>query len=448
MSVSPPPHGAQRLAAATRTVRASGEIRALTGLRFVAAVWVILVHFQIQLSGVFGDYLAPVRPVLTSGWLGVDLFFLLSGFVMVLSYGESMGRRFHLRDALVFLWARLSRIWPLWALLTVVMFGFLGATGASVSVGGLVEQLLLVQMWHRDVNLGSSFIAPGWSLSVELVAYVAFPVLVLVFWRLRRLPAVVLAALAVAAMSPLALLAYQTGESNWQLPWPLRIAGAFISGGLTCLFVERVKAHPAAGRIGATVSVVAVLEILGVCFWSAHRVQSGGIDQVAIAIVFFPVLVGSLALSSGGLARVLSSPALVLGGRISFAMYLVHLCVADAVVFLGQHVATFAAGTPGSELLTVHLIPLTIAVAYLLWRFVEEPGRRFMRDRCPVRRRPALAVAPAEQRRPAAALLERAASYEPPTTRLAVPRHERAVPGRPTLPPPRSADGQELLTNV
>src|SRR4051794_13788734 len=100
---------------------ARGEIRALTGLRIIAAMWVVVIHFQADMPPSVGGALGPVWPVAMSGWLGVDLFFLLSGFVMTVSYLDRLGPRWNTRGVVAFLWARLIRIWPLWALLTVLM---------------------------------------------------------------------------------------------------------------------------------------------------------------------------------------------------------------------------------------------------------------------------------------------------------------------------------------
>lgn len=439
-------------------IRPRGEVRALTGLRIVAAVWVVLVHFSGPLTESLGGYLAPVWPIMSAGWMGVDLFFLLSGFVMTLSYLDTMGRRFRTRQAIIFLWARLCRIWPLWAVLTVGMFVFLWTTGwdaggpeeqkPNVGIVSLLEQLGLVQMWHRDLNLGASFIGPGWSLSVELVAYLAFPLVVLLLWRMQRLPAVVLAVLAVGAMVPLALLAYQTGQANFWLPWTLRIAGAFLAGGITCLFVERVRDNPAAARIAARVAIAAVAEILVVCYWASLRVQNGQIDQAGVAVVFFPVLVGALALSDTGLSRVLSRETLVLGGRISFALYLVHTCVSDVAGFLQQRVPTLAPGTPAATLLAANLLPLSVLLSYVLWRYVEEPGRKFLRSRGPGR----WTTTPASARPvPAARHAEVADGFdevpdEAVTARLQIPgQREDRLHAR---PPARRAVDAEPLSRV
>lgn len=370
----------------------SGEIRALTGLRFVAALWVVLIHFQTVLAQAFGARVGLFAPVVLSGWLGVDLFFVLSGYVMVLTYVAKMGPRWDTRRALTFVWLRLARIWPLWAVLTVASFswhrltGFAASQGGSIGVRAMLEQLLLVQMWHRSSNLGSSLILPGWSLSVEFLAYLAFPVAVMLFWRIRRAAPVLLCSLAVGAMLPLALIALKTGHVDYLLPWPVRIAGGFVSGGVTCLAVERLK-HIARVRSTATaVSVLAIVQILAVCYWAQNRVDLGSSDQRGIAVVFLPVLVGSLSLSSAGPARFLSREPLVVGGRISFALYLVHFCFMDAGAYLQARFAGLAAGSARWTLLQAELIFVALLAAYLLWRFVEEPSRNALRGIGPGRR--------------------------------------------------------------
>ena len=106
------PNAVRRTAEAART-GGDGEIRALTGLRIVAAVWVVLHHFEGVVTQAFGEYLRPLHPLMATGWLGVDLFFLLSGFVLTHSYLHRMGATFSLRGSACFLWARIARVWPL-----------------------------------------------------------------------------------------------------------------------------------------------------------------------------------------------------------------------------------------------------------------------------------------------------------------------------------------------
>src|SRR5262249_39676380 len=87
------------------------EIRALTGIRGFAAVWVVLFHLQWQ--GMYQAFprLEAIRPLVDRGYLGVDLFFILSGFILTWNYGEALADwrpREHVRFEIV----RLARIYP------------------------------------------------------------------------------------------------------------------------------------------------------------------------------------------------------------------------------------------------------------------------------------------------------------------------------------------------
>jgi peptidoglycan/LPS O-acetylase OafA/YrhL len=103
-------------AAAAPGPAARGELRGLTGLRIVAAVWVVLFHFHFTpLPGV-AEVSAVLGPLIANGALGVDLFFVLSGFVIAYTYLEKLGPRLRAGATVRFVWARASRMWPLYAL--------------------------------------------------------------------------------------------------------------------------------------------------------------------------------------------------------------------------------------------------------------------------------------------------------------------------------------------
>ena len=380
-----------------------GEIRALTGLRALAAAWVVVHHFwALTPSANWAPLLEPVRPLLQVGWLGVDLFFVLSGFVLTHNYVHTMGARPRLRATVVFYWNRLSRVWPLWAFVTVLFTGWLVIKhvtvggehlheGVQPSVGPLplLEQLLMVQAWSRPLPYGGAAIGPGWSLSAEWLAYCTFPLLVLLFYRISRGPAVVLGIAAVAALLPFASFVAAEGRHDFDWSWLARIAGCFVAGALASLAVRRIAATPRTRRVAGVVAGVAGVQLLVVVWWAA---LSPG-DYAGIVVPLFPVLVGALALADTGLARWLSVPWLVLGGRISFALYLVHQCVfevfwtgMDVLPVLGPH-------SRWSALVAPAVLVSTVPAAYLLWRYVEEPARLRMRA-LERRRRPTPVPAP------------------------------------------------------
>jgi peptidoglycan/LPS O-acetylase OafA/YrhL len=160
----------------------------LTRLRLVLIGWVVLYHLDLPLkvSGV----LPWLRPVLGVGYLGVDGFFLLSGFALWLGYGsrppaDAAGvRRFLLR--------RLAKIWPLhalalFALAAVVVLAQAG--GAAIneperfSARDFLLQLFLVNAWETTSRFSWNY--PSWALSVEWAGLSRLPAVLLALLRLR-----------------------------------------------------------------------------------------------------------------------------------------------------------------------------------------------------------------------------------------------------------------------
>lgn len=152
---------------------ATPELRALTAARGIAAWWVVLYHIRGAMAG-----LPPLaEAVLGHGYLAVDFFFLLSGFVLALSHGA------RLRDggwAAVpdFLHRRVARIWPLhaamlgFALLLLLALQLTGRAAPEFPLAQLPAHLLLVQGWGWTDPL--CWNDPAWSISCEMAAYLAF----------------------------------------------------------------------------------------------------------------------------------------------------------------------------------------------------------------------------------------------------------------------------------
>lgn len=377
---------------------ATGEIRSLTGLRIVAAAWVVVFHFAFTPGDSYSALWEPLQPIVRTGALGVDLFYVLSGFVITLTYLDKVGRRPSARRSVAFWWARICRVWPVYAAVTTLFGAWLLYKGSRVTDGFVayqteqpvvdawhyLQQLLMVQLWGRPNFDGSSWVGAAWSISAEWLAYVCFPLVVLLLWRLRNAPPVVTGALAVAVMAPFAVVCFTTGEPYFPWSWAVRIGAGFLAGALTCLAVRRIAMTPKVERIAAVVAALTMVELLIGLWWGHWRGQGVG-EYGGAVVLLFPVLVGSLALSRRGLSRVLATAPMVHGGRISFSLYLIHIPVFE--IFWTYMGWTPAIG-PGSGL-AAFLIPqvllFTVLLAHLSYRYLEEPARLFLRDRGPGR---------------------------------------------------------------
>lgn len=392
-------------------------IRQLTGIRFVAAAWVLLYHLQGPLNQL--HLLIPVvADVLRVGRLGVDLFFALSGFILTHTYLRRLGPGLRARGTLDFWWLRLARIYPV----HIVMLFVAGvAVVAQAKVTGdaldrdwlnpidFTKNLLLVQEWGPEPQRGWNFVA--WSLSMEWLAYLLFPLLILLLWTLhRRLATPLLVVAWVAALAPLIVYGLSTSDPYYTDNWgsTYRILTEFTAGAITYLIVCRFLpgdrlSEAAAPRVERTASVLAValplLVIAGAVFlgqWGPAQPPmppglEGDVEPLPpyYHLLLVPLLImwiGSLALSRRGLARFLSTRTLVLGGFISYSLYMTHL------VWFGLWRAGMrAVGIDSGALYALAVIGLVagaLVIAWLMWRFVEEPAREWMRGLVGVRKAP------------------------------------------------------------
>ncbi|WP_219417317.1 acyltransferase family protein [Pseudonocardia nigra] len=390
----------------------SGEFRGLTGLRIVAAVWVVLFHFHFTpLPGV-AEAVGVLGPLITSGALGVDLFFVLSGFVIAHTYLDQLGPAFRAGATARFLWARVCRMWPVYALVfhlfglwlvARLVFGSdpeiaFQAVQPGVDAGQYVQQLFLVQLWDDPFLDGASWVGPTWSISAEWLAYLLFPVAALVFFRLRNLPIAVLGAAALALMTPIAWAYLSTGSPYYPWSWLVRILCGFGGGVLMYLAVRRLRSTGGVRRTASWLAVaVPVLIAAGLLLGELVAPGRGG-----AVIVLFPLLVAALALADRGPAMVLSAPWAVYGGRISYSLYLVHIPIFEVYWLALRRFAWLRLESLLAHVVGVLVVLSTLVVAAVAYRWVEEPARSRMRAMAPVAALRALVARLRPRRVPAA----------------------------------------------
>lgn len=423
-------------------------IRQLTGIRFVAAAWVLLYHLQGPLNtmGLLG---IPVfDDVLRVGRLGVDLFFALSGFILTHTYLTRLGPKIKGRATVDFWWLRLARVYPV-HLVMLVIAGIAVVAQAKVTGEDLdrdwlnpidfIKNLLLVQEWGADPQRGWNFVA--WSLSMEWLAYLIFPVLVLLIWLFyKRLSTGWIIVIWCVVMAPLVAYAFTTGDAYYTANWgsTYRILTEFTAGAITYLIVRRLvpdgslDPRPRVEKLATTLSaVLPLLVIAGAVILgnlpAAQPPQTNlGIDAEPLPPYFHLLLVplliiwiGALALSRHGLARTLGTRTLVLGGFISYSLYMTHL-----VWFGLWRAGMTAVGIEGGALYAVGFVGLVvgaIVIAWLMWKFVEEPAREWMRTIVGARRTPTEEagerIAPLESAEPVIVSEDPAAPEDQGTTR-------------------------------
>ena len=373
----------------------TGEIKALTGLRIIAALWVVLFHFRPLLWAASPRLQDDLAPLLNAGAQGVDLFFILSGFVLTWNYLDRMGPSFSMRATWHFLWLRLSRVFPIYlvtmhiAALWIIFTLHVGTTPspdvANVTAISYLRQLFMVQLWFAPFFDETSWDGPAWSISAEWLAYLLFASLILLIFRIARVSrARTLLMLAFVAALPPTLLLLASGVLYTPWSWVPRILAQFAAGALACAAVRRLEISPRGRQLAGYVAVLIVAVIVGgLYYYDAHPI-SGMVDSGGVLAVLFMPLVVALSIGAGSLPALLSTRAMIYGGQISFSLYMIHEPVHTAWNWAAQEYR-LALPMWGMKLVVIGLIAAALALSALLFHVVEEPARRWMRSMVDVR---------------------------------------------------------------
>jgi peptidoglycan/LPS O-acetylase OafA/YrhL len=298
------------------------RIPTLDGLRGLAVLLVLWEHLP---QALLGSAAEALRFAVQPGYLGVDLFFVLSGFLITRILLADRARRRPLRHFLV---RRFARIFPIYYLLILVMWAFSPGSYLAWCAGYLSN-------FYFAVHRARSPMEHTWSLAVEEHFYLVWPLVVtwLPVASSRRLalfgllPPAVLLALATAALEP-----WLPGEADafiYRLTWY-----RMLSLGLGALFAfgeRELRADPARPWRLAARFLVPALVVLPCALLVDHR-WVGPIMLVGFALLSSAIFLAGLAANgTGGLpARLLALPPLAFAGRISYGFYLYHLPIFTA----------------------------------------------------------------------------------------------------------------------
>ncbi|MBW4933395.1 acyltransferase family protein [Marinobacter sp. F4206] len=366
--------------------RPRSELAALTSLRGIAAILVMCHHFMFVLLLDIGE-LIPSKLFFKS-YLWVDLFFILSGFVLAYVYQNQFRNGVTGSSYRRFMQTRFARIYPLHLFILLLFVGFevlqwllstMDAEGmdnlpepftGDQSTETLVTNLLLVQTLHWKAYWNQ----PAWSISAEWIIYFSLPFLMR--WLLpaaHRSPI----SLTVTALVPLAVIEWHFGDLGlYYAGWPMLIrclSEAALGLMLFRCYQVGLFSKIASGRLLMPVFalnlVLLALPIPGV-----------------VSVAGFVWLVLCAARLPSDESHPINHPILVYLGKISYSIYLVHWFVMDLV---RESVAYFT-GVPVSDALSlvsqiivmVGLILIVLGLSHITYHRLESP----MRDRLKPRR--------------------------------------------------------------
>jgi peptidoglycan/LPS O-acetylase OafA/YrhL len=313
--------------------------------------------------------------VLGSGYLGVDLFFLLSGFIITYVHRRDTASLAP-KPALRFYGLRLARIYPVHLAMLLVLVpvvlggGLLGfhAHHPEMFQGrDFVLSLLLLQAWTYHSMLVWNF--PSWSVSCEWFAYLLFPCLAILLNRLS------------GARQTALWLALET--TAFALAYVFLFHGDIdrASGGLA---LARVSFEFVAGALGYRLTEFADLKrwpwtALVIAAMVAAAAAGPAHDILAILTFALAILAGRY--RSNMVARLLRLPVLVYLGEISYSLYMVHEPVEMTFGKFAYHVIETTSSRVVDFTALAVFLAFTIAVAAAAHHFLEVPARNWLRRR-------------------------------------------------------------------
>jgi peptidoglycan/LPS O-acetylase OafA/YrhL len=361
---------------------------ALTGLRFIAAIWVVFFHF-LSIPWMESNFPRFLFLIIRNGYCGVDLFFVLSGFILAYNYYDRLDDSLNSKKS--FWIARFSRIYPVYFLSflisapIVLSYRFLNSHSALVALGKAVVSagayLTLMQAWLWPMS--RTWNGPAWTLSVEMLFYACFPFLLKKLGNQKTRVVVIVAVFTYLAGLAIPLIQYLSNNAfpeDFILDNPLFHLPTFILG--IALF-KVWNAREISNRFATALIAVGLAIIIAI-----SRIS----ELLPVEFLHNGLLAPAFCLIIYGLAykgwphRLLSNKPLVILGESSYSMYLLQypvwwlaIAIYEKFKILDyvrlQATREFPQGLLFFGVCCISLVTVSIITFF----FIEKPGRILIR---------------------------------------------------------------------
>jgi len=357
----------------------------LDSLRGVCACMVVLLHFTTQ------GHISAL-PVVRNGFLFVDFFFVLSGFVIGSSYGQRLAEGYSIKH---FIWLRLGRVYPLHFFVLMVFLGF--EITFALFMNDMADRKPFEGIYSPTI-LSYSFLlvqifvgpdatpwnGPSWSIAAEVWTYLIFGFLLRYVFRFAIpicLAIIVVASIVLSQLTDRYIAVFHDGAL-------LRCIFGFsfgIIGWRLADWVGRLRF----GRWGDHVVELAVALGVVVFVWFAG---AGPLSLAAPLMFFLAVLVFSR--EAGVVSRLLKCAPFILVGALSYSIYMIHgfllyrfvnglslverFTALDLVQSADGH-NSVGGGALFGDMMSILFLAIVICASWFSYRFIELPGQRFVR---------------------------------------------------------------------
>ncbi|ODH02994.1 acyltransferase [Nostoc sp. KVJ20] len=368
------------------------HIKPLTSLRGIAALFVVIHHFSYYTLPKTGSTLSAYSDFFKNGYLWVDFFFILSGFIMTHVYVGDFSLKVNSSNYRSYLLSRFARIYPLHIFILSLFVGleiikiFLLPTSAftgKFNLTALFANVFLLQAF--DLNCPPLFWCdtywnePAWSISVEFVIYCIFPFLLLL---LRNSPKNDLLVYSFTLISILLLIAFTRGnlDSIIGIPSIARCGLECVLGIITYKIYYRGNYKKYFNL--NLLSIIAITWIIMIMnyYWNYWRTLHDWLVLPAFCLLILAVSVNN----NGVISKFLSSRLMLYLGTISYSIYMIHWFIQELLklFWLYEFHNPFGKGFTEYEALTSLGVFLMIVLltASLTYRFVEVPARNYLKS--------------------------------------------------------------------
>ena len=355
---------------------------ALTGLRAFTATNIVFFHFWNP------KWFGPLSPMMDNGYVGVNFFFLLSGFILTYNYADRLAAGQF--NKATFWRTRVSRLYPVYLLGLLISYPILELEWThrthSQFFLGLSLTAIMQQGWFP--NLAMFWNTPAWTLSCEVAFYLLFPLLLAVKWP-RKVRSLLLILLGLWLASQILPLIYMWVRPDGATPinrftstyWlraikftPLPHLPSFTFGIVLSRLNDRLKLSNRS-RFWLALSGIAAISTV---MMQGQKVPFLLMHNGLISPLFAVAILGLA--GRHAITRVLAFPLFVAVGEASYCLYIMHfnlwrwLHVSGILVKL--HVIRF------DPWISYFILEVT---AYLAYRLIERPSRNWLQRVLPAK---------------------------------------------------------------
>ncbi|SDM58315.1 acyltransferase family protein [Pedobacter antarcticus] len=369
------------------TTQKVAYLSSLTALRGIAALLVAVFHFEMAAARFVP---ADQTMFFEKCYLMVDLFFIMSGFIMLHVYSDQFQDKIQASTLKNFLVARFARIYPLHLfslLLLVVIVRWITDWGNPPILleqpSDILPNILLLHSFGFTKIY--SWNIPSWSISAEWAAYLLFPVIAICINKKKAVSIILFAVLVLAAYYSIMYVLPRKNPINPAIPVPHNLNTTFDYGyirgiaGFTTGILIYLAYELQAIRKAFSSDLISVFIILGIIV-SMHFSLNDG-----ITVSLFAVLVLSFTANSGRIAKICSGKILQFLGNISYSIYLMQIFLQEPFshgIYLpgtigigrGKQNIDFSSGM----LYCIIYLILLVLISYVTYQWVERPSRKFI----------------------------------------------------------------------